>query len=43
MVEKRCRRCGKLYAFGFGKSVEVTPEIRKKHDEIMIKEYFNEV
>lgn len=41
VVEKRCKRCNKLLAFGFGKSVVVTKEIRKLHDELLIQEYFN--
>lgn len=41
VVEKRCKRCGKLWAFGYGKRVEVTEEVKKLHDEILIREYLN--
>ena len=41
VVEKRCKRCGKVYAYGFGKKVEVTKEIRELHNDIIMEEYFN--
>ena len=41
VVEKKCYRCGEYRAFGYGKSVIMNDELRKVHDKLITRDYFN--